>query len=150
MPTHAAGQDQREEQLSRSSGSVNTAVQGQLGGSFGRASVDAYYARKYNAISGSALTPAQLAGLAPQFSSSNSVAATVSDNTSYALMGLYDFHAVKLYGGYERIRCANPETPLTPGFVGIGGCSHQGDLANSAQCCLARRPRYSWRFAPQS
>jgi predicted porin len=108
-------------QFSGASGSADTALQGQLGASFAGASVDAYYARKYDAISASALTPAQLAGLAPLYSPSNSVAAMVSDNTSYALMGLYDLHVVKLYAGYEHIRFANPEHPLSPGSIGIGG-----------------------------
>lgn len=108
-------------QFNGSSGSAGTALQAQLGASVAGASVDAYYARKYDAISASALTAAQLAGLAPAYSSSNSVAATVSDNTAYALMGLYDFGTVKLYAGYEHISFANPRSPLAPGYLDIGG-----------------------------
>jgi hypothetical protein len=52
---------------------------------------------------------------------SNSLGATISDNTTYAFMGLYNFGVVKLYAGYEHINFANPNTPLPTGFVGIGG-----------------------------
>jgi predicted porin len=101
--------------------SANSAVQAQLGASFGDASLDAYYARKYDAISASALTATQVAALAPAYSVVNSVAATVSDNTAWALAGSYDLKAVKLFAGYERIAFADPRTPLTAGFVDIGG-----------------------------
>jgi predicted porin len=108
-------------QFNGSSGSAGAALQVQLGASFADASLDAYYARKYDAISASALSAAQLAGLAPAYSSANAVAATVSDNTAYALMGLYNLGAVKLYAGYEHISFANPNTPLSSGYVDIGG-----------------------------
>jgi predicted porin len=108
-------------QLGGASGSAGSAFQGQLGASVAGASLDAFYAKKYDAISASALTAQQLAGLAPAYAASNSLAATVSDNTAWALMGLYDFGTVKLFAGYEHIRFANPNTPLAPGYVDIGG-----------------------------
>ncbi|HYL72137.1 MAG TPA: porin [Candidatus Dormibacteraeota bacterium] len=108
-------------QFTDAGGSQNTALQAQLGASIGALSLDAYYARKYDAISASALSSGQLAGLHPGYGASNSLAATVSDNTAYAVMGLYAFEAVTLYGGYERIRFANPRTPLTAGYLDIGG-----------------------------
>jgi len=108
-------------QVSGAGGSENTALQAQLGASGAGASADAFYAKKFDAISASALTAAQVAGLAPAYSPTNSVAATVSDNTAWALMGSYDFGGVKLFAGYERITFANPRTPLAAGFVDIGG-----------------------------
>lgn len=108
-------------QFGNAGGSANSALQGQLGASFAGASLDAYYAKKYDAISASSLTAAQLAGLASAYSASNSLAATVSDNTAWTLAGSYDLAVVKLFVGYERITFANPRTPLTPGFVDIGG-----------------------------
>jgi predicted porin len=108
-------------QFAGSSGTANTALQGQIGASLGDAAVDVFYARKYDAISASALTSTQLATLNPAYSVSNAVAATVSDNTSYALMARYDLRAVRLYAGYERINFANPGTALAAGFVDIGG-----------------------------
>ena len=117
-------------QFSDSSGSANTAVQAQLGAEFAGASIDAYYAKKYDAVSASALSSTQVTGLtklctssdgATCYSVSNSLAATISDNTTYAFMGLYNFGVVKLYAGYEHIKFANPNTPLPTGFIDIGG-----------------------------
>jgi predicted porin len=118
-------------QFNDAGGSANTAIQAQVGASFSGASVDVFYSRKYDAISATALTGAQLAGLAPGYSPGNSVAATVSDNTAYALAGQYDFATVKLYAGYERIDFADPRTPLAAGSLDIGGYV-LADVNNSA------------------
>ena len=70
-----------------SNGSANTAFQANIGGGFAGASVDAYYSKVNSAITASSLTAAQVAGLpALGYSESNSLAATISDNTAYALM----------------------------------------------------------------
>jgi len=108
-------------QFNGAGGSAGTALQVKLGASFAGASIDAYYARKYDAISASALSAAQLAALAPAYSSANSVAATVSDNSAYALMGWYNFGTVRMFAGYEHISFANPNTPLASGSLDIGG-----------------------------
>jgi predicted porin len=108
-------------QLGTGGGTANSAVQGQLGASIGGASLDAFYAKKYDAISASALTAAQVAGLAPSYSVSDAVQATVSDNTAYAFMALYDFRVVKVYAGYEHISFADPQDALPAGAIGIGG-----------------------------
>src|SRR5580658_10515969 len=50
-------------QFSGSSGSQNTAAQVSLGADFAGASIDAYYARKYDAVSAAALSAAQVSGL---------------------------------------------------------------------------------------
>jgi hypothetical protein len=57
------------------------------------------------------------------FSSSNSVAATISDNTTYAVMASYRIvpAPVKLYAGYEHIQYANPAHDVTAGTAGLGG-----------------------------
>jgi predicted porin len=108
-------------QLSGASGSANAAAQVQAGASFSGVSADGFYAKKYDAISATAMSPAQLAALPPAYSPSNSVASTVSDNSVWALMGRYELGAVRLFAGYERIDFANPRTPLAPGFESIGG-----------------------------
>jgi len=118
-------------QLGSGSGTANSAVQAQLGASFAGASVDAFYAKKYDAISASTLTAAQVAGLGAPYSVSNSVQATVSDNTAYAFMALYDFRIVKVYAGYEHISFANPQDPLPAGSIGIGGYV-LADVSNTA------------------
>jgi predicted porin len=124
-------------QFSGASGSANTATQLQLGVEAGGASVDAYYAKKYNAIATAPLSAAQVSGLATLcttsvappanpggalcFSSSNSLAGTISDNETFGVMGSYSVGKVKFSAGYEHVDFANPKTPLAPGSLTIGG-----------------------------
>jgi predicted porin len=105
-----------------SNGSANTAVQADIGGNFADASVDAYYSKVNSAITATSLTAAQVAKLpALGYSVSDSLAATISDNTAYALMALYKFDRLKFFAGYEYIKYENPKTPLSAGFIDIGG-----------------------------
>jgi len=104
-----------------SSGSANTAYQADIGGNFAGASVDAYYSKENSAITATSLTAAQVAKLpALGYSISNSLAATVSDNTAYALMALYAIDPLKFFAGYEHIKYTNPTRPLSAGFNDIG------------------------------
>jgi len=108
--------------LTGSGGSANSVFQADLGAESARAAVDAYYSRVNGAISASSLTAAQVAALpALGYSASNSLAATISDNTAYALMGLYRVDRLKFSVGYEYLRYANPARPLGAGFTDIGG-----------------------------
>jgi predicted porin len=105
-----------------SSGSANTAAQADIGGSFADASVDAYYSKVNGAITANSLTAAQVAALpALGYPAVNSLAATISDNMAYSLMGLYKLDPFKFFAGYEYIKYTNPTTPLNAGFVDIGG-----------------------------
>jgi predicted porin len=104
-----------------SSGSGNTAVQANIGGNFAGASVDAYYSKDNSSITASSLNGAQVSALPAGYSIANSLAATISDNTAYALMALYKFERLRFFGGYEHIRYENPNTPLSVGFTNIGG-----------------------------
>jgi len=105
-----------------SNGSANTAFQAEIGGEYAGASVDAYYSKVNSAITATSLTAAQVAKLpALGYSVSNSLAATISDNTAYALMALYKIDPLKFFAGYEHIKYANPTTPLSAGFNDIGG-----------------------------
>jgi predicted porin len=105
-----------------SNGSSNTAVQADIGAEYAGASVDAYYSKVNSAITATSLTAAQVAKLpALGYSESNSLAATISDNTAYALMALYKIDPLKFFAGYEYIKYANPTTPLSAGFNDIGG-----------------------------
>jgi predicted porin len=124
-------------QLNGSNGGSNTGFQAQLGADFlGGGSIDAYYFKKKDAVSASSLSVAQagdLAGLCNPpvttppttphcYSISNSLAATVSDNTSYDIMATYNFGQVKIYAGYEHIKFQNPtDGGLPAGTVIIGG-----------------------------
>src|SRR4029077_17911783 len=66
-----------------SNGSANTAVQADMGGQLAGASVDAYYSKVNSAITATSLAAAQVAALpALGYSVSNSLAATISDNTA--------------------------------------------------------------------
>jgi predicted porin len=103
-----------------SSGAGRTAVQADVGGSFAGADVDAYYSRVRSSITASALSAAQVGALPPEYTASNALAATVSDNTAYALMARYQLSSLKLFGGYENIKYVNPTTPLGAGFTDIG------------------------------
>jgi predicted porin len=121
--------------FNQSTGSANSAFEMSLGGEFAGLSVDAYYAKIKDAVALAALSAAQVTdvllsgqtgGLCPNplpaggscvaASPSNALAATVSDNTSYALMGLYNMGVAKFFAGYEHIQYANPATPMSAGF----------------------------------
>jgi predicted porin len=105
-----------------SNGAANTAVQADIGGAYAGLSVDVYYSKVNSAITAASLTAAQVAQLpALGYSASNALAATISDNTTYSLMALYDADPVKFFGGYMHIKYANPENPLSTGFTDIGG-----------------------------
>jgi predicted porin len=104
-----------------SHGAANTAVQADIGGSFEGASIDAYYSKINSAITGNTLTATQVANLPAGDSVTNSLSGTISDNTTYALMALYDYEPVKFSAGYMHIRYVNPSNPLPAGFTDIGG-----------------------------
>jgi predicted porin len=105
-----------------SNGAANTAVQADVGGHYGGLSVDAYYSKINSAITASSLTAAQVAQLpALGYSASDALVGTISDNTTYSLMALYDADPLKFFAGYMHIKYANPGDPLSAGFSNIGG-----------------------------
>ena len=110
-------------QFSGSSGTTNTAHQLQLGLEGGGGSIDLYYSKKYDAVATAPLTAAQVATLpALGYSPSNSLRATISDNTSYSVMGSFGLSGGPiLFAGYEHIKFANPNSPLPVGSLTIGG-----------------------------
>jgi predicted porin len=110
-------------QFSGSRGSTNTALQANLGAEYAGGSIDAYYGYKWNAVSVSALTAAQV-GMLPTvgFSPNNSLSGTISDNATGAIMGLYNFNnVVTIFAGYEHVRFGNPANPYQAGQTIIGG-----------------------------
>ena len=115
--------------FNQSTGSANTAYEVSFGGEYAGFSADVYYAKIKDAVAAAALSAAQVAGLpdlcpdpVPAGGScvaagpSNALAATISDNTTYAFMGLYNMGVLKFFGGYEHIKYANPDNPLSAGF----------------------------------
>ncbi len=104
-----------------SNGAANTAIQADIGGEYAGASVDAYYSKVNSAITATSLTAAQVAELPKLgYSAANSLAGTISDNTTYSLMALYNFDLLKFFAGYMHIKYANPVNPLSAGFNDIG------------------------------
>jgi len=100
------------------------AFQADIGGQYAGFSIDGLYSKINDAVSASALSATQVTGLAKLgYSVSNSVSATISDNTTLAVMASYKFTPlpVKIYGGYEHIQYANPTTAVVAGTTGIGG-----------------------------
>jgi predicted porin len=119
-------------QFGGSSGSTNTAYQFSIGGEIAGFSADAYYAKKYNAVAASALSAAQVADFSAPvgapgsvngagYTLSNSLSGTVSDNTTYGVMGSYGIEGWKFFGGYEHISFADPSNPYVAGQYIIGG-----------------------------
>jgi predicted porin len=112
-------------QFGSASGSVNTGYQFQIGAEFAGFSADAYYFKKYDAITIASLSAAQVTtATAAGYSSSNSLLGIISDNETYMVTGLYDFGSaapLKIFGGYEHIAFNNPTNQLPVGTVIIGG-----------------------------
>lgn len=107
--------------FNNSTGSA-TAYQGNLGANYADGSIDAYYSKENGAITATYLSAAQVAKLpALGYSISNSLAATISDNTAYSLMAFYKLDPFKFFAGYEHLKYANPTRPLSAGFNDIGG-----------------------------
>jgi predicted porin len=105
-----------------SNGGANTTIQAVVGAHYAGASIDAVYSKENDGIAASSLTAAQVAELPTLgYSVTNSLAATVSDNTALAVMGLYALGPVKFFAGYDRTKLANPTNPLSAGFTDIGG-----------------------------
>jgi predicted porin len=103
--------------FSNSANSSNSAVETSLGGDYAGFSADAYYVKVKSAIALSPLSAVQVTELpALGYSLSSALAGTISDNTTFGLLGMYTFAPLKLYAGYENIKFANPQTPMAAGF----------------------------------
>jgi predicted porin len=111
------------------SGEAFSAIEVSFGAEYAGASVDAFYTKVRDAISASALSAEQVGDLPTySLSISNSVAATVSDNASYGVMGSYNLSSllggaapVTIYGAYQHITFTDPSIALPVGFDDIGG-----------------------------
>jgi len=98
-------------------GSALTAWEHNLGFDYAGFSLDAYYAKIHDAVALASLSAAQVTGLpALGYSSSNALAATISDNTAFDFMAMYTWDVLKFFAGYEHISYGNPQTPLAAGF----------------------------------
>jgi predicted porin len=99
-------------------------------------SIDFLWGRVHDAISAASLTAAQNAA-AP-----GTLAATVSDNTAYAVLVRYVIHSVKIYAGYEHMTFTNPKDPLQTGTVTIGG--YVISAVNNTAFTFHKVLQYAW------
>lgn len=85
-------------------------------------SMDAVYTDKKDETASSALTAAQVktAALAG-FDMTRALSVSVSDNMSWGLNAKYKWNQATFYAGYERIHFGNASSPLSAGFISIGG-----------------------------
>jgi predicted porin len=118
-----------------SNGAANTAFQAQVGFDYAGLSMDGYFSKANSAVSASPLSAAQVAngvtvcpaviptGVSCQAgaSTTNSLAATISDNTAFSVMALYNWDVFKFFAAYEYMKYENPKNPLAGGFTDIGG-----------------------------
>lgn len=104
-----------------SNGGANTAFQANVGAEYAGFSIDGYYSKLNSAITAAALSSTQVSQIPTGYSESNSLAGTISDNTTYSIMGLYKFDPLKFFAGYMNIKYENPKNPLSAGFSDIGG-----------------------------
>jgi predicted porin len=81
----------------------------------GGLSVDAIWDEVKGAVAASSLTAAQ------NLAHTGTLAATISDNTTWSVQGKYAFAKAKLYAGWEHIEYANPSQPLAAGTGTLGG-----------------------------
>jgi predicted porin len=105
-------------------------------------SVDGLWGHVNGAVSATSLTAAQLA--TPGIPA-NSLAATISDNTSWGLNLSYnakDYFPIKFYAGWERVKYANPKHPDLAGTVGLGG--YVLSVTNNTAFTINRIMQYSW------
>jgi len=99
-------------------------------------SVDALYGKVRGAVAAASLNAAQNA-VAP-----DTLAATVSDNTSWSLLASYTLEPIKIYVAYEHMRYANPRDPLPNNTVTIGG--YVLSTVNNTAYTINKLLDYAW------
>jgi predicted porin len=107
-----------------------------VGLDFGGLSVDLLWGRVRGAISAASLTAAQ------NTAAPGTLAATVSDNTTYAILARYALRSVKIYAGYEHMTYANPKDPLPNGTFTIGG--YLLSTVNNTAFAIHKVLQYAW------
>jgi predicted porin len=129
-PLHFGAQFQ-----AKTSANPGTTQEFVLGVNFAGLSLDAFYEQKNDAIAAASLSAAQLTSIAGvcggtaatgvvcETDITKSLSGTISDNTTYALMGKYAFpgNAATVFAGYEQIRYQNPTDPILAGQNILGG-----------------------------
>jgi predicted porin len=133
-PVHVMGQYQFGHTNYEPEGAYSVDVGAEVAG----LSVDAIYAKVKGAIAATSLSAAQVTAGAPL----TSLAATVSDNSGYAVMALYKINPVKIYASYQHIAFDNPEKPMVPNTVTIG--SYVLSVVNNTAFNIQKKLDYFW------
>ena len=96
-----------------------------IGADYAGFSFDALWGVVHGEVAASSLSAAQVTAIqALGYNPSNTLAATISDNTGYSLQASYnakDYFPVKFYAGWERIKYNNPAHTDPVGTIDIGG-----------------------------
>ena len=105
--------------------------EGQIGGDFdiggGKLSLDAIYARLYDAVFLSLLSASQ------NTAHPGTLAATIADTENFMLLSKYAYGPVQVYAGFQRQIFMNPSSPQLNTFETLGGYYVIGaDITNNA------------------
>ena len=121
-PIHAGAMYQLSGQNGKTVNADNSggrnSYQFDIGATYGGLNVDAIYSQIYDAVSTSTLSAAQVLTVP-----TGTLAASISDNNAFLLLGKYKFGKLTAYVGYENILYSNPRDPLGPGSTAEGGYS---------------------------
>src|SRR5277367_3967098 len=106
-----------------------------LGADVGPWSIDALYGQVHGEVAAASLSAANITALnaavpLPGWSMSNTLGATISDNTGYSIQTSFNLKPVKFYAGWERIKYNNPAHTVPGGTIDLGG--YQLGASNSA------------------
>ena len=94
---------------------------------YGTLAVDGIYSSNKGAVASGILSPSQ------NLAYPGTLAATISDNDSFMLLGKYSYKAIKLFAGYEKILYQNPSSPQLTSFIDISGIpTLSSNINNSA------------------
>jgi predicted porin len=124
-------------------------------------SIDALYGLVHGEVAAASLSAANITALnaatpLPAWSMSNTLGATISDNTGYSLQMSYnakDYFPIKFYAGWERIKYNNPSHPIPGGSIDIGGYQlgafnatnpDIGNIVNNAAFNIQKIFQISW------
>ncbi len=111
-----------------SSPTHGAAYQVSAGFDYAALSFDAVYSHVSDAISLSSLSAAQVL-----VEPTNSLAATISDNSAVLLSAKYTWSQFKFFGGYERVDYADPKDPIAAPYVDGNGYAVSVSANNAYQ-----------------
>jgi predicted porin len=96
------------------------AYEGDLGFTYQGFSVDGTYSQFNGAVSLGLLGTSPFTPVVPANVGNQTLAATVTDDTTFMITAKYKWDRFEVLGGYEHMQFANPANPATAGFVDEG------------------------------